>query len=615
SDPLLNPLGFLTAPSPAINAGAAFDVATSDFHGESRSGNPDLGFDEFVDADSDGLPDWVEALGATNAGDDTDGDGLTNLVEYNTHASLAHVADTDGDSLNDGGEATAGADPNNPDTDNDKMPDGFEVTHGINPTEPRDALDDKDGDRIPNVYEWHHATNPSLSSSKPSATYTVDPAATPTATVKNTITQAINAGVGTDYNIILVKSAAYDEGVNLQYSPTLLLGESGPVPPSISRTVPGISMIINDHHCVVDGIILKPALGGTERAVYMTLDSPFDHARVVNCTISGYYSTEGAGIHISQGKLAVEHCTFFNNTCTKSNADGSAGLYVEAKGSLRLLKSIVWNPRQASGVHQVYSVTPGNLSVSDCIILGAEHGAGGTDPGLTLTGCIRAGSAAIDAAGTPGASLVTIDRHGETRDASPDIGADEFIDTDSDDLPDQWEQLYYGSLTNSATADTDSDGLTSIDEFLGGLNPTLADTDGDGLSDLREALAVASYVYTGSSDLADDDNDGLSNAQEALAGTNSTVADSNGDGIRDGASWALGINPMSPDSDGDGITNADEALNGTGILTADSDGDGVNDNLDAFPLDPSATALPIDSGDMTAPAVILTKPAGAVEVP
>ena len=57
------------------------------------------------------------------------------------------------------------------------------------------------------------------------------------------------------------------------------------------------------------------------------------------------------------------------------------------------------------------------------------------------------------------------------------------MDTDEDGVDDHWEILHFGDLSQGADGDFDGDGLTNLEEFLLGTNPTLFDSDGDGLDD------------------------------------------------------------------------------------------------------------------------------------
>lgn len=47
-------------------------------------------------------------------------------------------------------------------------------------------------------------------------------------------------------------------------------------------------------------------------------------------------------------------------------------------------------------------------------------------------------------------------------------------DSDGDGMDDTWEQTYFGNLNRNGAGDFDSDGMTDLEEFLGGTNPTLA---------------------------------------------------------------------------------------------------------------------------------------------
>ena len=90
------------------------------------------------DSDSDGMSDGYEInnqldpRSATDALLDKDGDGLTNLQEYQLGTS-ASVLDSDGDGINDGDEFNQGLNPTDRDTDNDGIDDGKELLLGLNP--------------------------------------------------------------------------------------------------------------------------------------------------------------------------------------------------------------------------------------------------------------------------------------------------------------------------------------------------------------------------------------------------------------------------------------------------------------------------------------------------
>ena len=71
---------------------------------------------------------------------DSDGDGLTDGAEVNTHKTKPLVADSDGDGLSDGVEVnTHKSNPLLTDTDGDSMPDAEEVAQGLNPTDDSDC--------------------------------------------------------------------------------------------------------------------------------------------------------------------------------------------------------------------------------------------------------------------------------------------------------------------------------------------------------------------------------------------------------------------------------------------------------------------------------------------
>lgn len=96
-----------------------------------------------------------------------------------------------------------------------------------------------------------------------------------------------------------------------------------------------------------------------------------------------------------------------------------------------------------------------------------------------------------------------------------------FIDSDTDGIADWYEKTYQLNYLNAddANYDDDSDGLSSLQEYLMGTSLILMDTDSDGIPDGYEAyhqnfnpLIVDSQT--------DFDVDGFTNYQEFLANTN-----------------------------------------------------------------------------------------------
>lgn len=87
------------------------------------------------DMDKDGLTyDQELTLGTDPNNADTDGDGLTDGEEVNTHKTSPKNFDTDGDGLTDGEEVkTYKTNPLKKDTDGDTYSDGVEVKGGYNP--------------------------------------------------------------------------------------------------------------------------------------------------------------------------------------------------------------------------------------------------------------------------------------------------------------------------------------------------------------------------------------------------------------------------------------------------------------------------------------------------
>ncbi|WP_428819053.1 hypothetical protein [Microbulbifer sp. MCCC 1A16149] len=138
------------------------------------------------------------------------------------------------------------------------------------------------------------------------------------------------------------------------------------------------------------------------------------------------------------------------------------------------------------------------------------------------------------------------------------------FDTDEDGLPEAYENRYpflNDAYREDAARDMDGDGLTNLQEFAAGTNPEDPDSDGDGTLD-GEDPAPTNATYS-----RDQDKDGLPDEWEQA------------NGLYDGDPWDAGF-----DFDSDGLSNLQEYQRGTDPHEMDSDRDGVSDGEDRYPL-------------------------------
>jgi hypothetical protein len=106
SDPQLLPNDhhLASASSPCVGRGLALNAPKRDIDGELRVGHVDVGADQYVDADTDGMPDWKE-MQIVNA----DPNDLFQRIEH-----VLPGDDFDGDGISNGDEMGNGTDPWNP---------------------------------------------------------------------------------------------------------------------------------------------------------------------------------------------------------------------------------------------------------------------------------------------------------------------------------------------------------------------------------------------------------------------------------------------------------------------------------------------------------------------
>jgi hypothetical protein len=129
-----------------------------------------------------------ERTGLDPLNPDTDGDGLNDGAEQNTHSTNPFNDDSDSDGLLDGAEVlTHLSNPNKADTDDDGLPDKQEVeTYLTNP-----AAKDSDSDGFDDLFEINTGFNPRLASSTPDAV----------STIRTSVEFRFNAANGVSYRI------------------------------------------------------------------------------------------------------------------------------------------------------------------------------------------------------------------------------------------------------------------------------------------------------------------------------------------------------------------------------------------------------------------------------
>ncbi len=172
---------------------------------------------------------------------------------------------------------------------------------------------------------------------------------------------------------------------------------------------------------------------------------------------------------------------------------------------------------------------------------------------------------------------------------------------------DHWEYTI-GPLGLPITSDTNSLNISGVENILAVFIPDdpTADTDGDGITNVNENLGGSDPLDpcdpNPNAGPCDQDNDGLTNSEEATTGTIPTNPDTDADGINDGTEITNGSDPLNPcdpddsspdcqiDTDGDGLPDPQEATLCTDPTVFDTDGDGISDGVEVTsgtdPCDP-----------------------------
>jgi len=572
ADPLFVADWHLTVGSPCIDHCPTGPAA--DMDGEARpvdipavgndgSDTYDIGADEYVDTDADGLSDWAEVnVYGTDAGDaDSDDDGLTDGDEVNVHGTDSLDDDSDDDGLTDGDEVNVhGTDPLDDDTDDDGRNDGQEIADGTNPFHP---------DNAEKTYYVNDATG---SDGYDGLAAAWDGTHGPKLTIQAGIDATIT---GWDY-VVQVADGTYTGAGNKELDfggkAITLRSENGAATCIMDCEDSGRGFTFHSGETtasIVDGLTVTN--GNTSdygAGIYCSDSSP----TIINCIISNNTADtkSGGGMFCSNASPVVINCIISDNTVvwhgggidcrvnsspsiinctiTGNTASGSGGGIRCNDSSPTVTNCILWD-NSPTELH----VDSGSPTLSYCDIQGGYAGTGNINADPLFVDCASAdyrlegGSPCVDAGTSDGTP--TQDKEGTAR--WDDLG-----------VPNTGGGTYpYYEIGAYELADTDSDGLSDWDEVnVYGTDPDDDDSDDDGLNDGDE-------VNTHSTDPLDDDtdDDGLSDGDEVnVHGTDPLDADSDDDGLTD---WdevnVHGTDPLEPDPDNDGRNDPQEIADGT----------------------------------------------------
>jgi len=293
----------------------------------------------------------------------------------------------------------------------------------------------------------------------------------------------------------------------------------------------------------------------------LTISTASREVRLIDLVIRNNAGTSNpGGLSVSNAKVAIVNCTFLENT----TASAQAQQIVLTSGTVTITNTVVYGASSGTMLYKPSSgltLTTTYDLVKGMTLTGTGNLAGTTDPLLRSDGRLLPGSPLRAAGGATGQSALDIDL--EARPGTPDIGADQFVDSDSDSLADSWEAAEAGSLSTltGLTQDPDSDGLSNQNEYLRLTRPTAADTDGDGLSDGQEVNTQGTDPLS-----ADTDGDAMPDGWEVTSNLNPLIAngldDADGDRYPNVFEYARSTNPQSASSTPTPDLIVDPALGG-----------------------------------------------------
>ena len=452
----------------------------------------------YQDLDGDQIPNFWEAdylLSDQNADDaamDLDGDGLTNLEEYQLGTD-PRLEDSDQDGLNDDQEGQSN--PTLADTDNDGLLDGEETLS--NPT-----LVDTDSDNSPDSQEVATGFDPSSSASTPPALHSI--------------------GI----NFVSAEQPSRGKWPEFQTNGLIPQTHWNHTRALRQWSVSDAADLYQDD----TSDIISPTSG-------VIVDSSGSPTPVtLSFTYNGCWTNANAGTkaaRLSNGYIASHRDAPASITLSNIPANRKYDLYVHTSSSGHQEDATLTVSGFDPVLHRPLTLGPNKqfLPIQEF----------SSDQSAPYANVLR-----FENVSAPDLQITLQEDRGSVGISAIQL-VDRSADSDGDGLPDWWElQHRTGAKTANANADTDLDNLSLIQEFTAGSDPNSSDSDGDGLSDSEEVAAGTNPLKK------DSDGDSLTDFDE-LGGdspTNPLAVDSDGDLVSDAIEQRLGVDASDPNLSG-----------------------------------------------------------------
>ncbi len=494
--------------------------------------------DQFIerDSDSDGMPDWWEALypaflnpnDPADAARDQDADGLSNLQEFQ-HKTLPNNPDTDGDTVPDGAEvnrtvggAPAPTDPIKADTDGDGLSDGVETGTGVYVSPQNTGTDplkpDTDDDGYGDWQEVLAGSNPNSAASVPlggGALVLLDATQLPIgplATWDNTgflpgDFVARDPGAPPSVTTVLGVKGVEFNGAEYYTGPVAPLWVTG----NGAHTVE--AWVYNPSIADEETVFAWGRRGGDNGS-----NCSFNHGGNASYGAVGHWGDPDLGW---AGNTVAGQWTHIAYTWEPTNAYETVYKDGQVAASKQLSAPLV-----------IWSVADNGNPLP--FRVASQNDASGAATEALRGSMTIAKITVFDVA----LSDAAIQQH-----FTNDAAIFGILDDDNDGMPTWYERLYTFLNPNDpsdAAKDQDGDGLTNLQEFQNKTQPDNPDSDDDGATDGAEVNTLNTRPL-----VADTDQDGLADGREAAAGASPLTPDTDSDTYPDGLEVARGSNPNS----------------------------------------------------------------------